>query len=166
MNLEELYEIYFSKVYNYVFFRIMNKEQSEDLTSAIFMKIVRNIDRYDPQKANVSTWIFRIANNTLIDYYRRRRPQASIDDENFTNIPKIEFDEQCDIIQSEDRKLLYCALYQLDERTRTIISLKYNAEMTIKEIASMLEINESTASTLHQRGLKKLRHKLHEDFFI
>ena len=164
--LGDLYEEYFGKVYNHIYFSVLSKEISEDLTSCVFLKVVQKLDSFDEEKASFNTWLYTIADNTLIDYYRQRKSEVSLDTViDKPGEPSRHFDDQSDLMKSEDRRALHKALEILDERTREIISLKYNADMSIRDIANLLGIKESTASTLHTRGLAKLRKVLSKDFF-
>lgn len=151
-----MYEEYFSKIYNFVFYRILNKEQTEDIVSDIFLKVSENIFRFDAKKANFNTWIFSIARNKLIDYYRVKKIYISIDDEN-TIDPSIDFEEQCSLIKDEELRELYNALAKIDDRTRFIITLKHFEGLNNREISKQIGINESTVSTIYVRGLKRLR---------
>ncbi|MBV7272454.1 RNA polymerase sigma factor [Clostridiaceae bacterium UIB06] len=156
-NLENIYEYYFPRVYNYVFYRILSKEQTEDIVSDIFLKVAENVFRFDAKKANFNTWIFTIVRNTLIDYYRLRKIHISIDDEENNVDPSIDFEEQCKLIEDEMLKELYKALTKIDNRTRLIIVLKHFEGLTNREISKRMDINESTVSSIYIRGLKKLR---------
>lgn len=61
-SFEKIYEEYFDKVYNYIFGQMLNREVSEDLTEDVFVKVLTNLDRFDPARGvKVSTWIFAIA---------------------------------------------------------------------------------------------------------
>jgi len=155
-GFEKMYEDYFSKIYNYVFYRVLHKEQTEDIVSDIFAKVLENLHRYDSQKGSFSTWIFAIARNSLTDYYRRRRVCVSMDVPDTYIEPSIDFEEQCDVIVDEELREMYKALAALDERTRMVISLKYFGEFNNREISRQTGINESTVSTLCCRGLAKL----------
>lgn len=159
-GFEKMYEDYFPKIYNYVFYRLLHKEQTEDVVSDIFFKVVENLHRYDSRKASFKTWIFTIAKNTLTDYYRRRRTFVSMDDPETHIEPSIDFEEQCDVIVDEELREMYKALAVLDERTRMVISLKYFGEFNNREISRQTGINESTVSTLCFRGLAKLEKML------
>lgn len=71
-SFEKIYEEYFGKVYNYIFGRMLNREISEDLTEDVFLKVLDNLDRYDPARgAKMSTWIFVIARNAVADYRKK-----------------------------------------------------------------------------------------------
>ncbi|MCL2699676.1 MAG: RNA polymerase sigma factor [Defluviitaleaceae bacterium] len=159
-ELAEMYEEYFPKIYNHIYYKVLSQDVSNDLTSSIFLKVVANIGSFDATKASFKTWIYTIANNTLIDYYRRRKTDAPLDS---VDEPREHFDEQTNVFKEEALGALHNALSTLEPRMREIISLKYNGEMSIRDIAKLLEINESTASTIHMRGLAKLR-KILSDF--
>lgn len=164
-DLGMMYEEYYPKIYNYVFYRILNKEQTEDIVSDVFLKVAENLLKYDSEKANFNTWIFTITKNTMTDYYRLRRVHISIDDDANSIDVSVDFEEQCNLIRDEQRKELYLALANLDDRTRNIIALKHFEGLNNRVIARQIGMNESTVSTIYVRGLKKLRelmwHNLH-----
>jgi len=82
-SLEEfakLYDKYLDKIYQFVFYRTSHRETAEDLTAQIFMKALERIGSYDSQQAQFATWLYRVARNTIIDYYRSQKKDANIDD--------------------------------------------------------------------------------------
>ncbi|PKM76289.1 MAG: RNA polymerase subunit sigma-24 [Firmicutes bacterium HGW-Firmicutes-15] len=157
-DFEQMYHDYFPKIYNHVFYRLLHKEQTEDVVSNIFLKVSENILRFDSQKASFNTWIFTIAKNTLTDFYRLRRTQISIDDtESSFELHSDSLDEESKLIGEDELRELYKALAALDGRTREVISLKYFGEFKNREIAKQTGINESTVATICLRGLERLR---------
>ena len=69
-DFDRFYEEYFPKVYNYCYFQIRHRQWAEDLTSAIFEKVLRRYHQFDPGKGSLSTWVFAIARNQITDHYR------------------------------------------------------------------------------------------------
>ena len=165
-ELNMMYEEYFPKVYNFIFYRLLHREQTEDIVSEVFLKIIANINKFDPDKACFSTWIFSISNNVMIDHFRKQRRYVDMTDGifKFEELSAIDFDEQCEKIFSDDRKLLYKALAELDEKQRYIISLKYFGGYSNKKIADITGINESIVSTICARTIAKLKAKLKISF--
>ncbi len=109
ISAEQLYIKYKDKVFGYIFNRIHNHADAEDLTSDVFMKIVTHIDDYSPERASASTWIFVIAQNTLIEYYRKKKQTEDIDE---VDIPV--FSEALDgIVLKEQQEMLAKALKML-----------------------------------------------------
>lgn len=161
VEFERVYEEYFSKIYNFMFYKVLNKELAEDLTSEFFMKLLSKLDTFDESKANLNTWLYTVARNCVIDYFRVRKNDLSVEDEeNPIEIP-IDYDLETNAIKNEDRKALYVALTSLDGKTRKLLSLKYFFDMSNREISRITGINESTVSTLCLRGIKKLKKQLH-----
>jgi RNA polymerase sigma-70 factor (ECF subfamily) len=158
-EFERMYEDYFSKIYNYVFYRILHKENAEDLVSQIFLKVSQNIFQYDETKASFRTWIYKITDNILIDFYRKNKKMLSIDDEEngLENILSISFEEQYQKIIAPDRKELYRALCELTEMQRELIALKYFFGYNNREISQKVGMNESTVSTRILRGVSELK---------
>ena len=62
-ELETLYRDHFQKVYNYVYYRVLDPAVAEDVTSDVFVKVVTHFNRFDPSRASFSTWVMTIAHN-------------------------------------------------------------------------------------------------------
>ena len=100
---------------------------------------------------------YRIAKNAVADYYRSKRPVLSLDDEETEIDVTISFEEQLERISTERRKAVFRALTQLTRRERLMVYYKYFEDYNNRQIAVMLEMNESTVGTVLSRTLKKLR---------
>ena len=77
---EQVYTEYSGKVMGYIRARIRSGADAEDLHSEVFEKVLRKLDGFDPSKASLSTWIFTITRNTVIDHFRRTRPSEELDE--------------------------------------------------------------------------------------
>ncbi|MDR2531974.1 MAG: RNA polymerase sigma factor [Oscillospiraceae bacterium] len=157
MDLAQVYENFFSKIYNYIFYKVMHRQIAEDLTSTVFLKAAESFARYNPDKGAISTWLFAIAENTVIDHFRTHRIQISFDDLTDTTALSVDFEEQSSLVKDENLRELYAALSGLGDTTRDIISQRYFQQKSIRQIAKEKNMNESTVSTMHNRGLQKLR---------
>lgn len=155
VGFEAMYREYFPKIYNYVFYRVLSREIAEDIVSDIFMKVARNACSYDAKKAAVQTWLFRIAKNALTDYYRARKVNSSLDDVGEGAL-SVSFEEQLEKITDEKRRLVYRILSELSERERLIVYYKFFEDKNNRQIAMLLEMNESTVGTVLSRTLKRL----------
>lgn len=154
---EAMYREYFPKIYNYIFYRVLSRQVAEDIVSEIFLKAARAAHTYDSGKAALSTWIWRIAKNALTDYFRARKVHANIDDVSADPALRVDFEDQLRQISSEDRRQLYRALSTLPERERLILYYKFFEEKNNRQIAMLLNMNESTVGTALSRALKKLK---------
>jgi len=154
VDCAQLYTQYFTSVYNYVYFRLRSVSDTEDLVSDIFMKAVAAADSYHWRiGASEKSWLFTIVRNSLIDHFRKR--QFDIVDIETTVIP-----DHTDLAERIDQKDSYDqamqAIAQLPERQQEILILRYQAELSNKEIAQLLGIDQSSVSA----ALTKAKHHL------
>lgn len=153
ISAEKLFLEYRNKVYGYIFNRIHNRADAEDLTSDVFAKVVAHISEYDPEKASCSTWIFVITRNTLIEYFRKLRVTEDIDE---LQIPVD--DEPVDrIVMMEQQELLAKSLQELPEKMRDIIIARYYHGFRFAKIAELMDMTEANARVTHARALAKLK---------
>ena len=151
-DIETIYTQYYSKVMGYIHARIRNRMDAEDLCADVFEKVQRKLPDFDPSKASVSTWIFTITRNTVIDHYRRSRPSEELD-ENLSD--NIELDEG--LLNSETLHELASALRSLPEEMRDIIVLRYYDGKPLTEIAAIMGLSYGAVKLRHQSALVKLR---------
>lgn len=153
---EDMYHEYFPKIYNYIFYRILSREDTEDIVSDIFLKVAKNACSFDPDRATFATWIYNIAKNTLTDHYRQKKVMCvSYEDADAASIADVE--AQLKQINSDRRKVIFKELSLLKEKERLVIYYKYFEGYSNRQIADLLDMNESTVGTVLSRSLKKLR---------
>ena len=75
---EALYTAYSEKVRGYVFGKVANRHDAEDLVSDVFLKAYEKYPTFDADRASVSTWLYTITRNTVIDYFRTHRPGVEL----------------------------------------------------------------------------------------
>src|SRR3989337_4228531 len=73
-SFQTLYMRYLDPIYRYFFFQTYDKFLSEDLAQEVFIKMWRSIKSFNEEKGSFTSWMYRIAHNLLIDYYRGRNP--------------------------------------------------------------------------------------------
>ena len=154
-SVEQIYTEYHGKVMGYLSSRIRNRADAEDLSAEIFEKIYRKLPDYDPAKAAIGTWVFTITRNSLIDFYRRSRPQEELD-ENLSD--DTEVDEG--LLNSEMLSELAGALKKLPQQLMDIIVLRYYDGKPLTEIAKMMGLSYGAVKLRHQNALLLLREKL------
>ena len=151
-DIETLYAQYYSKVMGYIHARIRNRADAEDLCSDVFEKVQRKLAEFDPAKASVSTWIFTITRNTVIDHYRRSKPTEELD-ENLSD--SLEIDES--LLNTETLSELAGALRALPEELRDLIVLRYYDGKPLTEVAEIMGLSYGAVKLWHQSALVKIR---------
>ena len=161
LAFEELYNHYFRIVYNLIYVQVRNPETADDITSETFFKVVQNLSKFDKSRASFATWINRIAQRTLIDFYRSqgRRQETDWDDDFDAPISESELPE-AQFLQDENKKLLLKALEKLSDRERQIVTMKYFSDMSNVEIAEALDITASNVGIILFRAMGKLKNSL------
>ncbi len=163
MQIDQMYELYYPKIYHYVYYRLMNRERTEDIVSSVFVKVVAGWNSFDESKASFSTWIYTITQNTLTDYYRMNKPMASTEEMEYEG--RVEFEGEEQLIREETNKEVYRLLKTLNEAERELVFLRFYEKMKNKQIADMLGMTETAVSTKMSRIMHKLRSSMRpEDF--
>lgn len=152
----ELYVEYLPKVYRFISYRITDSQLAEDLTSIVFEKALTKFKSYSSDKAKFSTWIFTIARNTLIDHYRVNKREQTVKLEDAVNLVSPDSPED-ESDRTEEMALLKTCLAELSHSEQEIISLKFGAEMTNRQIATTLSLSESNVGIIIYRAVRKLR---------
>ncbi len=152
--IARVYEEYYPKLYKYTLYRVGDHSIAEDLVSEAFEKALKKYSTYNPQKAKLSTWLFAIVNNTIINHHKKQRHYSpSLELENIESKYRLEDL----VIEQELKEILLNSLMALDERQRNIIALKFGAGLTNREIAQITELTESNVGTILYRALRRLR---------
>lgn len=155
-----IFETYYKRVYNYVYYRINAYHAAEDLTSQVFEKAMVKIDTYSEEKAQFEVWLFAIARNVVNDYFRELKKCKLFSIDKIKDlISNIGTPENIIEIEETNNELLE-ALKILDERERNIVALKFGANLKNVEIAEVLDITESNVGVILYRTMKKLKRKL------
>jgi len=149
-----LYSRYAGKVFSKCISMLKDEGSAQDATQDIFIKIYSNLAKFS-EKSKFSTWIYSITYNYCIDYLRRKKKEKNL----FTG----EMDTPPDIVEDvEDRELLEIELSKLKiilEKIpvgdKAILMMKYQEEMSIKEIAAALEKTESAIKMKIKRAKAK-----------
>jgi RNA polymerase sigma-70 factor (ECF subfamily) len=159
-HFAELYRAYTYPVFNYCLFRVSNRAVAEDLTADTFERAWRARDRYRPERAAFSTWLFTIARRVVIDWQRRqaRRPVAELSETQPADTPSPEGQLE----QSEQQASLRRLVQDLNPAEQELIALKFGAGMTNREIGPVLDKSETAVGSALHRIMKKLRSQWEE----
>jgi RNA polymerase sigma-70 factor, ECF subfamily len=142
------------RVYNYFRYRLGQESEVEDLTARTFEKAWVARQQYRRDLAGFSTWLFKIAQNLIVDHLRSRRNLVSIDDAvNVTgaDITEIHLERQSDLSR------LASLTRELPPRDRELIALKYGAGISNRDIAKLTKLTESNVGTILHRVVQHLR---------
>lgn len=156
LDLSRVYELYVERVYAFFAYRSARPADAEDLTAATFERIVRSAHRFDEAKGALATWVFAIAENVLIDHYRRqgRRDEQSLPDTDDGSVPTMtSLDTPSEGLAPE----LQRAVAALGPREQQVIGLRFGGDLSGREIAELLDTSESNVHQILSRALRRMR---------
>jgi RNA polymerase sigma-70 factor, ECF subfamily len=153
-----LYDRYVDRVYRYVFYRVRNEAEAEDVTSDVFMRALRAIPKYEPRQAFLA-WLYRIARNAVIDRSRRQQahPQVSFEDALEHPMGDRTVDPDTGLLAGSDASAVRAAMRQLTPLQQEIIVLRYVEGCDTKTISKITGKRDGTIRGIEFRALKELR---------
>jgi len=152
----QLYEEHFDKIYRYIYLKVGNQAEAEDLTQEVFVKALEAISSYKWRNLPFVSWLFRIAHNQAIDYLRKQSKVEKVAwDNNVTRVdeptPEVIAERSLEVEELADN------IKKLPPAQRDVISLRFGAELSIAEVAKALGKNPGTVKALQYNGIAALR---------
>jgi RNA polymerase sigma-70 factor (ECF subfamily) len=153
----ELYEIFLPRIYSYTAHHLYGRvEAAEDVTADVFMKALRGLGKYKLRQVPFSAWLYRIAHNCVMDYFRAAH-----------NLPLVALDGVERTLSIEDRTdtrldryTLTSALAQITAEQRQVVVMRVVQGLTIAETAKATGKTDDAVKQMQSRGLKALRRVL------
>jgi RNA polymerase sigma-70 factor (ECF subfamily) len=153
-----LYDRYCEAIYRFVYRRLGEREAAEDVTADVFFKALRAIDSYRPQTAPFSAWLYRIAQNAVIDHLRVRKVTLSLDLAEDRPDRADPVEEQA--INRVEAARVWDAVDQLTEAQRTAVLLRLGHDLPLADIAERMDRSVGAVKLLLNRGLAAVRVQL------
>ncbi|MEX2158159.1 MAG: sigma-70 family RNA polymerase sigma factor [Dehalococcoidia bacterium] len=151
-----LYDSNFSAVFRYVRSRVPSMAAAEDVTAETFFKVLRSLE--SRRTASFRAWLFRIAHNEVVNYYRSHRSVRSID-----HVGKSDPAAAEELSRVDLRESLWRLVEHLTPAQKNVVTLKFAGELTTREIAEVVGKRESAVKMLLYRALRALRETAEED---
>lgn len=160
-SFSELFDYFYPKISRYISFRV-NNEDAEDLTADVFLKVVDKLKKYEKiGKGTFSAWIFRIAHNLVIDFYRKKKELLQLTDPETGaikfDIPDSALNPHESSIQQEEHDKIREILHSLSDNNREVLQLKFLEGFSNQEIAGIIGKTEGNVRVIQLRALRELR---------
>ncbi len=141
----QLINLFWVDVFSFVMNRVKDENDADEITVSVFSKVLNKLDLFDPN-FQFKTWILTIAQNTIIDFWRRKNRENEDASDGLENV-KNEFARSPEelMISEEDQQKIIKIIETMDAKNQDIIRLRFFEEKSIKEIAE--ELNLSVANT-------------------
>ncbi len=152
-----LYDQYADKIYAYIYHRVGQADLAEDLTGQVFMRMLEAVRTGHGWQTSFSGWLYRIAHNLVIDHYRRKGRATFVDIEDAAPMQARSGDPVESTEVQFERQRLREALAELTEEQAQVISLRFLEDLSIAEVAVMMQKTEGAVKALQYRAVLALR---------
>ncbi len=152
--LADLYNTYFERIYRFIFYRVSHKETAEDLTEDVFVKIFKKLRDLE-QLGAFEGWLFQIARNQVIDYYRRKKQTVPLEEIENT----LEYETNIvDIVNLKTEQTVFIKLLkELSPEQQQVIKLKFLEDIDNDIIAEMMNKTKGAIRVIQHRAIAKLK---------
>ncbi len=152
-----LYRAYVTPVFRYLYSRLGNEAEAEDLTSQVFMEALESLNRYR-HRGEFRAWLFSIARHRLLNQWRRRPMESGVD--RVDEVLSSRDDPLTETVRKEEIESLKGLVEGLEEVEQDLLRLRFVAELSFGEIAVVLRISEGAAKKRLYRLLARMESQL------
>ena len=152
-----LYDLFFSRIYNYVRYRCNDDETADDLTAQIFERVLVKVASYSPANGSFEPWLFTIARNIVTDYHRNRRLRIIVSWEEIDTIPSNEISPEEAAENRNFENQVLAALSFLKNNEREMLGLRFGLGLKNHEIAELTGLREGNVAVKLHRATQRLR---------
>ena len=160
----ELYERYIDRIYSYVYSRVQNVEDAEDLTARIFYRALDRLDRYEDRGLPFGAWLFRIAHNLVANWHRDQGRRTFVPIDGMVFRAERRDEPETTVERREGEEALWAAIERLPEERRRLLFHKFGDQLTNIEIGELMQKSEGAIKSLYFRTLAALRTDLSQQF--
>jgi RNA polymerase sigma-70 factor (ECF subfamily) len=156
----DLYERYLEEIQRYVFYRVADRFDAEDLTETVFLRAWGSLSGFESSGVNLRAWLYRIAHNSVVDYYRTRKATADlsmVEPRDSRPLPERQVEDR------DERQQLAELIKSMDPNLQQVLVCRFINGLSHAETALVMQINEGHVRVLQLRALRKLRRLLEKE---
>ena len=154
-KLHDFYQENLGMIYRYVYSKVRNREEAEDLTSQIFLKAVRDLD-LNRETYSTRTWLFQVARTTIADYWRVRYRTTTKSLEDLLEAGwEGPAENESSMMNRIAAELVQQILQELPERYREVLTYRFLLNLSIRDTAVKMGLTETNVRVVQYRALKR-----------
>ncbi|OPX83606.1 MAG: ECF RNA polymerase sigma factor SigW [Pelotomaculum sp. PtaB.Bin104] len=146
-----LYKYYLPQIYKYAYYHVINKHEAEDVVSQTFLQAMENLDEYKYRGIPFGHWLYRIASNII--YHSQKHKKNDLNTADLVQVADVE-------IAIEDKLDLLMLLRTLPDMQQQALILRYTQDLSIREVARIMDCSEGAVKQLSYRAIKTLRERM------
>lgn len=148
-----IFRAFYKDIYDYVYRRVGNRSDAEDLTMDVFAQGLKAIGGYEERGLSIKAWFYRIAHNAVVDHFRKQRQTVELKET--TGTDRGETEER--VLQRDVLRGIQREIKNLTPAQSEVLTLRFITGMSVSETAATLGKEESNIRALQFKGLKRLR---------
>jgi RNA polymerase sigma-70 factor (ECF subfamily) len=158
--LTQLYETHFERIYRYIAIKIGDRTEAEDMTQQVFLHALKSLSSYREKGMPFSSWLYRIAHNQVVDFFRKRAKHATVPLDESLPIPATDGDPKILVETKITIEEITIATKKLTPAQREVIALRFASELSITEVAGIMKKSEGAIKALQHSAIAALRRAL------
>lgn len=158
----KLYDHYLPKIYRFILLKVTNKSEAEDLTHEVFLNAWQKINSFTPRGFPFSSWVYRIAKNEVIDFYRTNKNNMRLEqaEENFLKIPET---QSRAVNQSLDLEKIKNLLHLLKPDQQDVLIMRFVEGLSHQEISAAINKSEGAVRIIQYRAIQNLKEIINQN---
>jgi RNA polymerase sigma-70 factor (ECF subfamily) len=157
---EEIYREHHKHIFRFIWSRVYDAQQAEDLTGEVFTRMVANLSGYRDRSLPFRAWLYKIARNLIIDHHRKESSAQAVADVVDQQVAQTSVEERAETSLTLEQ--VQRALQKIDPEQREIVELRFLAELSLEEVSLVINKSIPAIKALQHRGLASLRAHLKE----
>lgn len=157
-RLAGLYDEYYDKIAHYVYVRIGDKNEAEDIASEVFLKALKSIKSYEEQGVPMQAWLFKIAHNMVVDHLRKVSKYKTV------SIDTVEIQDDSDPANTAEINIMMesvkRAMENLTVDQREVLQLRFFGGLSSKEVAGVMKKTDGAVREMQRSALERLKQLL------
>jgi RNA polymerase sigma-70 factor (ECF subfamily) len=158
----ELYSLHMDAIYRYIYYRVEDADDADDLTEQVFLNAWEALPGYEQRKYPFTSWLYRIAHNVVVDYHRRHKPTTPLPPPETVDWAEEQPTSLERVIEAEETSALATAIARLSEEQQQVIILRFIQGLKYAEVALIVGKSESACRVIQHRALTALSRLLSE----
>lgn len=158
--IEESVLAHYDEIYRFVYRKVGNQADAQDITQEVFLKFISNIKRYR-ECGKLRSYLFKVAINATTDYFRNKhdsRALSELDNICISSDPILD-----NLVMKEEAQLIYRALNALPDFQSNVIILRFYHDLSFYDIAKITDCSVSTAKSRYRQGIEKIKKSIRGD---
>jgi len=161
---DEIVRNHYKEIFHYVHKQTSNTEDAKDLTQEIFMKVFEKFHTYNPKKASIRTWLYRIAHNHVVNHFRNAYQRYKLDlDDTFLDYILDYDDPLQELMNSEDIKYVMIVMNKiLNPKHLKLMNLYFFSDLSVDDIAKTLSSPIKSVYNTINTSIQKIKTEMEE----